>query len=67
MSQSAQIVVGVDVGGKRKGFHAVALRIPTNLLAHSGTVLAQPGVAAQPGHLQQFLPRACQIKSAAHS
>ena len=26
MSQSEQIVVGVDVGGKRKGFHAVALR-----------------------------------------
>lgn len=26
MSQSAQIVVGVDVGGKHKGFHAAALR-----------------------------------------
>lgn len=26
MSQAGQIVVGVDVGGKRKGFHAVALR-----------------------------------------
>lgn len=26
MLQASQIVVGVDVGGKRKGFHAVALR-----------------------------------------
>lgn len=26
MTQSCPIVVGVDVGGKRKGFHAVALR-----------------------------------------
>jgi predicted nuclease with RNAse H fold len=26
MSQSIQTVVGIDVGGERKGFHAVALR-----------------------------------------
>lgn len=26
MTQSIQTVVGIDVGGERKGFHAVALR-----------------------------------------
>jgi predicted nuclease with RNAse H fold len=26
MTQSLDIVVGIDVGGKKKGFHAVALR-----------------------------------------
>ena len=31
MSQPIQTVVGIDVGGERKGFHAVALRAGNKL------------------------------------